>query len=76
MASASSFQMPVTSAVFIHSKKFYFKSTLILAASGIIGVILAAPIIELLDPHDLRWWLLLVIFYNIITLIKNFTKQA
>jgi uncharacterized membrane protein YfcA len=74
MSSASSFQMPVNSAVFIHNKKFYFKSTLILAVSGIIGVLLAAPIIDLLNPHDLRWWLLIVIFYNIITLIKNFIK--
>ena len=72
MSCASSFQMPVTSTVFINKKKFYFKSTILLAVFGSVGVFIAAPIINMLDSHTLKWWLLIVVIYNIIALSRSY----
>jgi uncharacterized membrane protein YfcA len=71
MASASAFQMPVTSVTFISKGKFYFKSTIILAVFGTIGVFMAAPIITLVNTYTLKWILLGIVIYNIIVLARN-----
>lgn len=71
MASASSFQMPVTSVVFINKQKFYYKSTILLSIFGCLGVLVAAPLINMLDPHTLKWWLFIVVLYNIFTLSRS-----
>ncbi len=70
MASASAFQMPVTSVTFIARGKVYFKSTILLAAFGTLGVFLAAPIISMVDIHTLKWILFGVVVYNVVTLWK------
>lgn len=74
MASASAFQMPVTSASFIAKKKFYFKSTLLMAVFGSIGVFLAAPLITMVNTYTLKWILFAIVVYNIVTLAR--TKNA
>lgn len=74
MASASAFQMPVTSIAFINKQKFYFKSTLIMIISGVIGVMLAAPIISHVNTYTLKWILFAIVIYNIVTLIKASKK--
>lgn len=71
MASASAFQMPVTSVTFISKGKFYFKSTIILAVFGTIGVFLAAPIITAVNTYTLKWILLGIVIYNIIVLARK-----
>lgn len=71
MASASAFQMPVTSITFIAKQKFYFKSTILLAAFGTIGVFLAAPIISMVNTYTLKWILFAVVVYNVVTLSKS-----
>ena len=68
MASASSYQMPVTAVTFINKQKFYAKSAVLLAVSGVFGVFIAAPLISKVDPYTLKWILLAVVVYNIITL--------
>jgi len=70
MASASAYQMPVTSFTFIAKQKFYSKSTIIMAVSGILGVLIAAPLISKVDPYTLKWILLGIVVYNVITLAK------
>lgn len=70
MASASAYQMPVTSFTFIAKKKFYSKSTLIMIFSGVLGVFIAAPLISKVDPYTLKWILLGIVVYNVITLAK------
>ncbi|MDQ5920270.1 MAG: hypothetical protein QG673_326 [Pseudomonadota bacterium] len=71
MAAASSYQMPVTAVTFIGKKKFYPKSSILLAAFGLLGVFIAAPLISKVDPYTLKWILLIVVMYNIITLTKT-----
>ncbi len=71
MASASAFQMPVTSATFIVKGKFYFKSTIILAIFGTLGVFMAVPIITAVNTYTLKWILLGIVIYNIIVLSKK-----
>lgn len=70
MASASAYQMPVTSFTFIAKKKFYSMSTLIMIFSGVLGVFIAAPLISKVDPYTLKWILLGIVVYNVITLAK------
>ncbi len=74
MASASAYQMPVTSFTFIAKKKFYPKSTIIMIVSGVLGVFIAAPLISKVDPYALKWILLGIVIYNVITLAKNSKK--
>lgn len=76
MASASAFQMPVTSVTFIAKKKMYFKSAILLAAFGTLGVFLAAPIISMVDIHTLKWILFAVVVYNVVTLSKTATGKV
>ncbi len=74
MASASSYQMPVTAITFINKQKFYAKSAIILSISGLFGVLIAAPLICKVNPYVLKWILLGVVIYNVITLAR--TKEA
>lgn len=74
MASASAYQMPVTSYSFIKNQKFYAKSTIIMIVSGVIGVMVAAPLISKVDSYTLKWILLGIVIYNIITLVKSSKK--
>lgn len=71
MSSASAFQVPVTSAMFIAKGKFYFKSTIIMAVFGVIGVLIAAPIIASVNTYTLKWILLGIVIYNVITLART-----
>lgn len=71
MASASAFQMPVTSVTFINKNKFYFKSTILLAIFGIIGVMLAVPIVTMVDGYTLKWILFAIVVYNVVTLART-----
>ena len=74
MATASAFQMPATSIPFILKKKFYFKSTILLMVSGVLGVLLAAPLITNVNSYYLKWILFIVIMYNIVGLSKINSK--
>lgn len=68
MAAASAYQMPVTAVTFINKKKFYAKSAVLLTVFGLAGVFIAAPLISKVDPYTLKWILLAVVIYNIITI--------
>ncbi len=74
MASASSYQMPVTAITFINKKKFYAKSAILLAVFGVLGVFIAAPLISKVNPYVLKWILLGVVVYNVVTIAKNRIK--
>jgi uncharacterized membrane protein YfcA len=71
MTTTSAIQTTATSYVFIASKKYYFKSTLIMIIAGLIGVAIAAPLVAHINPYYLKWLLLVVVVYNIYTLIKK-----
>jgi hypothetical protein len=71
MATASSYQMPVTAVTFMRKRKFYAQSSVLLALSGVLGVFIAAPLISMVNPYTLKWILLAIIIYNIITLAKT-----
>ncbi|MBP9743100.1 MAG: sulfite exporter TauE/SafE family protein [Burkholderiales bacterium] len=68
MAAASAYQMPVTAVTFINKKKFYAQSSILLTIFGLAGVFIAAPLISKVDPYTLKWILLAVVIYNIITI--------
>ncbi len=74
MASASSYQMPVTAITFINKKMFYAKSAILLAIFGVLGVFIAAPLISKVNPYVLKWILLGVVVYNVVTIAKNRIK--
>jgi uncharacterized membrane protein YfcA len=71
MASASAYQMPVTSITFINKQKFYSKATILMAVFGVIGVLIAAPLISKVDSYTLKWILLGVVVYNVVTLARS-----
>jgi uncharacterized membrane protein YfcA len=69
MTTASTFQMPATSIPFILKQKFYFKGSIICILAGIVGVLIATPLITHANSEILRWLLLAIICYNIFKLI-------
>ncbi len=71
MAAASSYQMPLTAITFIKQGMFYSKSAILMAVFGVLGVFIAAPLISVIDSYTLKWVLLVIVAYNIITLSKN-----
>jgi hypothetical protein len=70
MTTASAVQMPMTAVPMIKNRQYYSWSTLLMAIPGCLAVLIAAPIISKVDASYLKWVLLVVIFYNIWTLIK------
>jgi uncharacterized membrane protein YfcA len=71
MAAASSYQMPLTAITFIKKGMFYSKSAILMAVFGVLGVFIAAPLISVIDSYTLKWVLLVIVAYNIITLSRN-----
>jgi uncharacterized membrane protein YfcA len=71
MTTASAFQMPTTSIPFILKQKFYFKSSIICIIFGILGVLIATPLITNANTNILRWLLIMIISYNVLKLIKD-----
>lgn len=70
MTTASAVQMPMTAIPMIKTRQFYSQSALIMALVGCVAVMIAAPIISNIDTSVLKWILLVVLAYNIWTLIK------
>ncbi|RTL12854.1 MAG: hypothetical protein EKK54_02030 [Neisseriaceae bacterium] len=70
MTTASAVQMPMTAVPMIKNRQYYSWSTLLMAIPGCLAVLIAAPIISKVDASYLKWVLLVVIFYNIWTLVK------
>lgn len=71
MTTASAFQMPITTIPFITNKKFYFKSAIILALTGCVGVMLAAPFISNINSYEMRWLLFVITLNNIYILLRK-----
>ncbi len=76
MATASAFQMPITSIPFLKTRNFYFKSTLLIMIFGTLGVLVAAPLITLSNDYYLKWVLFIIIVYNIFMLSKKYLYNA
>ena len=70
MTTASAVQMPMTAVPMIKHREYYSWSILLMAIPGCLAVLIAAPIISKVDASYLKWVLLVVIFYNIWTLVK------
>lgn len=68
MTTACSFQMPLTALSFTFKQKFYPKETIYLALAGVVGALIAAPLISHVPSFWLKWFLLIIIIYNIITI--------
>lgn len=75
MATACAFQMPITAIPFIIKKKFYSKSAIILMLCGVVGVIIAAPLIAHINSYYLKWILFIIIIYNVLILRKSFIAK-
>lgn len=71
MTTASAFQMPITSIPFITHKKFYFKSAIVLALTGCVGVMLAAPFISNINSYQIKWLLFVITLNNIYILLRK-----
>lgn len=70
MTTASAVQMPMTAVPMIKNRQFYSLSAIIMAVTGCLAVLVAAPIISKIDATMLKWILLVVLVYNIWMLIK------
>ncbi|MBI2602394.1 MAG: sulfite exporter TauE/SafE family protein [Deltaproteobacteria bacterium] len=65
MTTAGTIQSSVTSLAFVFRKAINVRVALFLTASGIVGVILAVPLVTHADPSLLRWVLFGVVLFNI-----------
>lgn len=64
-----------TALAFLYKKETALEETIILTLGGILGVLLAIPLVALIDASSLRWLLFLVVVYNAISMWKNYTKE-
>jgi uncharacterized membrane protein YfcA len=70
MTTASAVQMPMTAAPMVKNQQYYGLTTILLMIAGSVAVLIAAPIISLVDVRYLKIILLVVLFYNIVVLIQ------
>ena len=74
ITSASIFQMPITSYMFIKRGLFYGKGVIALMISGLVGVVIGVTFIKNLNYTFFRWLLIVIVIYNIYVLSKKFLK--
>lgn len=71
MMGSSAFLMPVASARFVRSRVYFAPVAAGLAAGGIVGVPLAAFVVESLELTALRWLVLVVILYAAALMLRS-----
>jgi uncharacterized membrane protein YfcA len=74
MTSAGALQQTMTTGAFAFAKKIPLKPTLIIALFGLIGVMIAMPLVKHLSTYWLHWLLLVIVIYNTIMLIRTIRK--
>lgn len=62
--------------VFIARKQVAIKASLILSLTGVLGVLVAAPMITYINSDSLRWLLLAIVLYNVHRLWTSSVRRA
>jgi len=76
MTTASALQMSVTSMMFIKKGNIYNKSAILMSVFGMIGVVLAVLLVSHLNSYYLKWILVVILAYNIISLFRSRKNSA
>ena len=71
MTASGAFQQSVAALAFIQRRQVALKPSIIIGLAGIVGVLVAAPVITYINPESLRWLLLAVVLYNVHRLWKS-----
>lgn len=75
MTAAGAFQQSVAALTFIQRRQVAIKASIIIALAGVVGVLVAAPVITYINPDNLRWLLLAVVLYNVRMLWKSAVRK-
>lgn len=65
MTASGAIQQSVVALAFILRGQVSFRPALLMAAAGVAGVLVAAPVITYINSENLRWLLLIVVLYNV-----------
>lgn len=76
MTAAGAFQQSVAALTFIQRRQVAIKASIVIALAGVIGVLVAAPVITYINPDNLRWLLLAVVLYNVRMLWKSAVRKT
>ncbi|MDQ2994537.1 MAG: sulfite exporter TauE/SafE family protein [Pseudomonadota bacterium] len=76
MTASGAIQQSVAALAFISRKQVALKASLIMAFAGVVGVLVAAPVITYINSESLRWLLLAVVLYNVSMLWKSTMRKA
>jgi uncharacterized membrane protein YfcA len=66
----------VTSYAFVSKNEIALKETMWITFPGIIGVIVAVPLVTYVDPVNLRWLLFVIVTYNAGMIWKSYQEGA
>ena len=76
MTTAGAIQQPVTAFAFLINNTVPIKKVLIVSCFGVIGVFIGFNIVTILAVNQLQWLLVIVITYNVISLVRSFIKPG
>jgi len=76
MTAAGAIQQPVTTVAFIFGGKVPLRKVLIVSLFGIVGVFIGFQIVTMLSTEQLQWLLVLVIAYNVVSLICSYRNSC
>jgi uncharacterized membrane protein YfcA len=75
MTAAGALQQPLSTSIFIMKNKVPLKKSLLMNLYGVLGVLLALPIITHLSSSKLHFLLVMVLIYNTMMMGKNYLKH-
>lgn len=75
MTTAGALQQPFTTSAFALNNRIPIKATFIVGLAGIIGVLVAMPLVTHLSFSILRWLLLIIVIINAIMMFRSYLKQ-
>lgn len=66
----------VTSYAFVRKKEVALKETMWITFPGILGVVVAVPLVTYVDPVNLRWLLFVIVSYNALTIWRTYQEES
>jgi len=76
MTASGAIQQSVAAYAFIIRRQVALKASFILALAGVVGVLVAAPMVTYINSESLRWLLLAVVLYNVYMLWKSSVRKS
>lgn len=75
MTTAGTIQQSVAAVTFVRKNRVSTKEALIIAISGVVGTLMAIPLVASFNAYYLRWLLFVIVLYNIAMLFKDLRKK-